>query len=674
MANAKAITLEVGATVNSTVGVALDETERRIDALKRKASQATTLSDEIKQHLANQKALRRAVRDNLSSIREQEDAFERTRLSLAAQKVDLYSLGKQYQALAKMAEGLKLQASGHEQLSDGRTGFKQITTVLKTAYKPVKASADFQAQIAGIAQRSGGDQSTEAAVAREVIGTSRQTGMPREQVVQLIDQMLDRGMSLQQARDNLGTAATFAVGQDVAGADTAALLRALQQAGLQGPQALRQGLEVLAAQASQGGFSSAELAKWVPKLLPAVGTKYTQLDAVRELGALLQAQHVGASDADDAAGKVKAHLEAGGEEQDFTGDPGVRQKMRASAMGGTGTLQADLDQRQALSSTKWSQSEEAFDDLLRSVGDGMRPVSDQVADAATGMLRGLTDMADAHRPVVTGLTALAGVATLAYGAFSLWNVGKGALDIGRGTLRSARADRKGAMTSLLDRAGQAARSPGFGFATGGAHPRPAPTGSARYLGGSSAMLGRRVLKRLPGGNFVDGALQLVQTFRSGASRQEKLAGYGSAVGGMGGTLAGAAVGAALGSVVPVVGTAIGGLLGGIYGGMKGEDLGGLLARAWTGRAEPASKGQPQALGETARSLPAGAAAEVPVAASAPPMPANQQFTFTANMPVTFNNSLDDPSVIQQLEQIARRTLTDLMARAQSAQMVDTAHV
>jgi hypothetical protein len=80
------------------------------------------------------------------------------------------------------------------------------------------------------------------------------------------------------------------------------------------------------------------------------------------------------------------------------------------------------------------------------------------------------------------------------------------------------------------------------------------------------------------------------------------------------------------------------------------------------------------LGETARSLPAGAAAEVPVAASAPPTPANQQFTFTANMPVTFNNSLDDPSVIQQLEQIARRTLTDLMARAQSAQMVDTAHV
>ncbi|HCV40597.1 MAG TPA: hypothetical protein DGQ94_18165, partial [Pseudomonas sp.] len=49
---------------------------------------------------------------------------------------------------------------------------------------------------------------------------------------------------------------------------------------------------------------------------------------------------------------------------------------------------------------------------------------------------------------------------------------------------------------------------------------------------------------------------------------------------------------------------------------------------------------------------------------------NQQFTFTANMPVTFNNSLDDPTTLQQLEAIARRMLEDLMRQARSVQMTD----
>ena len=40
------------------------------------------------------------------------------------------------------------------------------------------------------------------------------------------------------------------------------------------------------------------------------------------------------------------------------------------------------------------------------------------------------------------------------------------------------------------------------------------------------------------------------------------------------------------------------------------------------------------------------------------------------MPVTFNNSLDDPTTLQQLEAIARRMLEDLMRQARSVQMAD----
>jgi hypothetical protein len=76
--------------------------------------------------------------------------------------------------------------------------------------------------------------------------------------------------------------------------------------------------------------------------------------------------------------------------------------------------------------------------------------------------------------------------------------------------------------------------------------------------------------------------------------------------------------------------------------------------------------------------PAGSGVRVSEAAtaqSAPtlatqPAPTNQQFTFTANMPVTFNNSFDDPTTLQQLEAIARRVLDDLMRQARSVQMAD----
>jgi uncharacterized membrane protein len=44
------------------------------------------------------------------------------------------------------------------------------------------------------------------------------------------------------------------------------------------------------------------------------------------------------------------------------------------------------------------------------------------------------------------------------------------------------------------------------------------------------------------------------------------------------------------------------------------------------------------------------------------------------MPLTLNTTLDDPSVLQQMEAIARRTLSELMERAQSVQLADTPHV
>ena len=186
-----------------------------------------------------------------------------------------------------------------------------------------------------------------------------------------------------------------------------------------------------------------------------------------------------------------------------------------------------------------------------------------------------------------------------------------------------------------------------------------------------------LFNKVPGAALLDASLQMVETYNSNDAPAQKLEGYVSAAGGLGGTLAGAAAGAALGSVVPVIGTAIGGLIGGVLGGMGGESAGGWLGRtvaSITGNDEPGSSSQPA----TPLNVPQ-ARADLPSLQpsapeqswqSAPPSTINQQFTFTANMPVTFNNSFDDPTTLQQLETIARRVLDDLMRQARSVQMAD----
>jgi len=220
----------------------------------------------------------------------------------------------------------------------------------------------------------------------------------------------------------------------------------------------------------------------------------------------------------------------------------------------------------------------------------------------------------------------------------------------------------GAFSMLTSVAAVASSGQGFGVVPASS---PVPPESITRPGAAKALL-----KRVPVGALLDTSVQLAQTYRSDATPVQKMAGYGSAVGGLGGTLAGAAAGAAIGSVVPVIGTAIGGLLGGALGSMGGESLGGWLGKA-VGTAlgmessppgkHPVSEPEPPAALQSSSPTPAGAAL---------PAPINQQFTFTANMPVTFNNSFDDPTTLQQLEAIARRVLDDLMRQARSVQMAD----
>ncbi|PVZ31252.1 hypothetical protein [Pseudomonas sp. CC120222-01a] len=226
---------------------------------------------------------------------------------------------------------------------------------------------------------------------------------------------------------------------------------------------------------------------------------------------------------------------------------------------------------------------------------------------------------------------------------------------------------------------------------GQSEPQVAPFFSSNSAGKQLPSVGK-FFKPVPVAAVLDTSLQLLDTYQSDSTPAEKLEGYGEAVGGLGGTLAGssagwlggATAGAMIGSVVPgigtVIGAAVGGALGslggGAFGGMAGEFAGGWLGKtvaSVTGKDAPG--GRPDSVNSPAQATraqdsagPAATSTQQLLAAVSPTI--NQQFTFTANMPVTFNNSLDDPTTLQQLETIARRMLEDLMRQARSVQMAD----
>lgn len=192
------------------------------------------------------------------------------------------------------------------------------------------------------------------------------------------------------------------------------------------------------------------------------------------------------------------------------------------------------------------------------------------------------------------------------------------------------------------------------------------------------------MKALAKPAILEATERTLETFASDKRGSEKAEGYGMAAGGLIGTLAGGAIG----SVVPIIGTTFGAALGGLVAGQ----LGGWLGKSWfdnmaKGKVAVYSSGpgektpeQKAAPGEVVRSIrqeqpplqhPEGPNPTVP----ATPAPVyNQQFTFTANMPVTVNNSLDDPLTLQHLEAIARRQLEELMRQARSVQLADTPHI
>ncbi|MDQ0124257.1 phage tail tape-measure protein [Pseudomonas lini] len=316
MANKMALGLVIGGVVSSTVGAAFRDVENRVKTLSDKGKKARVLQSTIgetmrlrdewkKAHDAGEKGaagLLRRLENNLTVLRKE--------------GIEVGHLAREYDRLGRAGRSAELQAKGRHQIDQGkhglRNGITQATVGAGVVAIPAKISADYQAIIRDIAIKAGvAKTDQEAQMSRRVIQTSQDVGMGRNDVANVVNQLVGAGMELRQALEFAPVAAKFVVGQGSTGVDTAKMIYALQSnAKITDPKQLEKALEAVAFQGQAGSFEASDMARWFPELLAGMQKQgITGMDAVTQLGSMLQVQMKTAGSADEAANNLKNWME-----------------------------------------------------------------------------------------------------------------------------------------------------------------------------------------------------------------------------------------------------------------------------------------------------------------------------------------------------------------------------
>ncbi|WP_223432542.1 phage tail tape measure protein [Pseudomonas sp. GL-B-26] len=316
MANKLALGLVIGGAVSSTVGSAFKDVTSRIKRLEAEGKKARVLEKTIgdtmrlrdewrKAHMAGEKgasALLKQLEGNISSLKKQ--------------GVEVHNLTKAYTAMGQAANKAELKAKGHQQLDEGKQKLKssvgQAVAATAAMAIPTKVSADYGAIIRDIAIKSNiANKPEEAQLSKKIVDTSRDTGMARNQVAEVVNALVGAGMELDKALQYAPTAAKFAVGQGSDGGETARMINALgQNAKITDPAMMQKALEAIAYQGQAGSFEAADMARWFPELLAGMGKLgITGMDSVTQLGSMLQVQMKTAGGSDEAANNLKNWME-----------------------------------------------------------------------------------------------------------------------------------------------------------------------------------------------------------------------------------------------------------------------------------------------------------------------------------------------------------------------------
>ncbi|WP_353740872.1 phage tail tape measure protein [Pseudomonas fluorescens] len=389
----------IGGAVDSSLGAAfknvsgemkkLEAQTTRAKGLQKVIGETMRLRDEWKKAhdsgAANADALLRKLETNTNSLRKQ--------------GVEVGRLRQEYLALGKVVRSAEFKTKGMGQIEEGReslrSGFGTAVAGTTLAAVPTKVSADFQAIIRDIAIKSGtANTQQEVDTARDIVQTSKDTGMANTQVADLVNQLVGGGMDLTEALKYAPVAAKFAVGQGASGTDTARMILAMQNnAKITDPKKMEQALASVALLGQQGSFEAADMAKWFPELLAQMANSgITGQDAVTQLGAMLQVQIKSAGSADEAANNLKNWIAKIGSGETVKGyaDAGIdyQGSMNAAIGKGLSTFEASFELARRYVEKTDPKKAKQLDQGLTQISQETDPAKAQaMADALAATLR-----------------------------------------------------------------------------------------------------------------------------------------------------------------------------------------------------------------------------------------------------------------------------------------------
>jgi len=312
MANKLALGLVIGGAVSSTVGAAFKDVTGRIKRLEAEGNKARVLQRTIGDTMRLREEWKKAHDTGAAGASKLLSRLNSNLDSLKKQGVEVGRLEKAYRSMGQTVNKAELKAKGHQQIDSGVKGMKGAVGAAVVGVGamavPAKVSADFGAIVRDIAIKAGiANKPQEQEMSRKIIDTSRDTGMARNDVADVVNQLVGAGMDLSKALEYAPVAAKFVVGQGSSGVDTAKMINALgQNAKITDPKQMQQALEAIAYQGQAGSFEAADMAKWFPELLANMASNgITGLDAVTQLGAMLQVQMKQAGSSDEAANNLK---------------------------------------------------------------------------------------------------------------------------------------------------------------------------------------------------------------------------------------------------------------------------------------------------------------------------------------------------------------------------------
>lgn len=353
MASKLALGIVIGGAVSSTVGSAFKDVESRIKRLEATGAKARVLQNTIGDTIRLREEWRKAHLAGEKGASDLLTKLDANLASLKKQGIEVGRLEKAYQTLGRTAHNAELKALGHQQIKAGREGIKstvgQAVAYTAAVAVPTKVSADFGAIVRDIAIKAGiANAPQEAQMSKTILQTSRDSGMGRNEVAEVVNSLVGAGMDLAEALSYAPTAAKFVVGQGAGAEDTAKMINALgQNAKISDPKVMQQALEAIAYQGQAGSFEASDMARWAPEMLAGMGKLgITGMDAVTQLGAMLQVQMKTAGGADEAANNLKNWMEKIGARDTVTAykKAGIdyQGSMQTGLQKGMSTLEASL--------------------------------------------------------------------------------------------------------------------------------------------------------------------------------------------------------------------------------------------------------------------------------------------------------------------------------------------